>query len=320
MKIHRIVLLIAVISVSFLWISSLKASEPENCQPDRSLTGNCKQLSEKELGSIKASNDPNLMMVNGILNLASIPTSSIGKDFLESASRIESPKGVATITLFNYNLDPSRALPLEPFKENIARLLQDDRDNALSYYLNALLLQEENADQKALDQIKKGNTYKFNGYSKQRFYAIAKVAEINKCGVLQARELAFWNSNNASIYFKLRRVCRNLKKELGQDAQDACMTMGKNLEASSLTCLESLFSLHMQSESLNQTTSDDATRAKIKKRRDVAFACGARTVDTQESEMTDGIDKQYYDIYLDKGEAAAQKFLTDIANKKHNEN
>ncbi len=316
MKIHRIALLIAVISASFLWDSFLCAAEPENCQPERSLTGNCIQFTDKELGAIKSSNDPNLMMGTGIINLASIPTSSIGKEFLETASRIESPKGVATITLLNYNLDPSRSLPLEPLKENIARLLQDDKDNALSYYLNALLLQEGRDDQKALDQIKKSNTYKFNGFSRQRFYAIAKVAEMNKCGVRQARELAFWNSNSAAIYLKLRRVCRDLKKEFGQDAQDACMVMGRNLEASSLTCLESLFSLGMQSESLNQTATDDATRAEIKKRWNVAFACGARTVDIHESDMSDEIDKQYYDIYLDKGEAAAQQFLQTILSKK----
>lgn len=292
------------------------ASEPENCQPDRSLTGNCKQLSEKELGSIKASNDPKLMMGNGIVNLASNPTSSIGKDFLESASRIESPKGAATITLFSYNLDPSRTLPLEPFKENIVGLLQNDKDNALSYYLNALLLHEEHADQRALDQIKKGNIRKFNDYSKQRFYAIAQTADMNGCGARQSRELAFWNSNSAAIYLKLRHLCRNLSKELGQDAQDTCMAMGKNLEASSLTCLESLFSLAMQSESLNQIASDDATRAEIKKRRDAAFACGARTADVSETDITDEIDKQYYEIYLARGEAAAQQFLNAVITRK----
>lgn len=315
MKTHRIAILLAVVSASFLWTSVVKAAEFENCQPDR-LIGNCKQFSEKELRSLRTSNDPNLMMGTGIVNLASDPTSSAGKDLLESASRIESPKGVATITLLNYNLDPSRALPLAPFKENIEKLLQDDKDNALSYYLNGLLLREEHADQIALDQIKKGNSYNFNGHSKQRFFAIAQVAEMNKCGVRQARELAFWNSNNAAFYLKLRHLCRDLKKELGQDAQDACMIMGKNLETSSLTCLESLFSLHMQSESLNQTTADDAIRVEIKKRRDVAFACGARTVDIQESDMTAEIDKQYYEIYLDKGEAAAQQFLQTLSTKK----
>jgi len=315
MKIHRIVILLAVMSASFPWISVVKAAESENCQPDR-LIGNCKQFSEKELRLVRTSNDPNLLLGTGIVNLASDPTSSVGKDLLESASRIESPKGVATITLLNYNLDPSRALPLAPFKENIAKLLQDDKDNALSYYLNGLLLWEEHADQIALDQIKKGNSHKFNGYSSQRFFSIAHVAEMNKCGVRQARELAFWNSNNAAFYLKLRHLCRDLKKELGQDAQDACMVMGKNLETSSLTCLESLFSLHTQSESLNQTTGDDAIRAEIKKRRDVAFACGARTIDIQETDMADEIDKQYYEIYLDKGEAAAQQFLQTLSHKK----
>jgi hypothetical protein len=300
--------------------SSLKASESDNCQPDRSLTGNCNQLSEKELGSIKASNNPTLLMGSGIMSLASNSTSGSGKDFLESASRIESPKGVATITLLNYNLDPSRSLPLGPFKENISKLLQDDKDNALSYYVNALLLHEENNDQKALDQIKKGNTHRFNGYTKQRFYAIAQVAETNNCGVRDAYELAFWNSHSAAIYLKLRRVCSDFKKELGQDAQDACMILGKNLESSSLTCLEGLFSLATQAESLNQTVPDGATRADIKKRRDVLFSCGARTVDIQESDMTEEIVKRYYEIYLDKGEAAAQRFLNDIVNKKHKEN
>ncbi len=182
--------------------------------------------------------------------------------------------------------------------------------------ISGLLLAEEHAGQKALDQIRKGNTRKFIGYSKQRFYAIAQVAEKSVCGVRQSRELAFWNSNNGAFYLKLRHLCRDLKKEIGQDAQDACMVMGKNLEASSLSCLESLFSLHLQSESLNQTTTDDAIREEIKKRREVAFACGARTVDIQESDMTDEIDKQYYDMYFDKGEAAAQQFLQTLPIKK----
>lgn len=318
--ISRISLSIAVILPLFLFTSSLKASESENCQPDRSLTGNCKQLSEKELGSIKASNNPALLTGIGIISLASNSTSSVGKDFLESASRIESSKGVATITLLNYNLDPSRSLPLKPFKENISKLLQDDKDNALSYYVSAILLHEENNGQNALDQIKKGNTYNFNGYTRQRFYTIYKVAEMNNCGVRDAHELAFFNSHSAAIFLKLRRVCSDLKKELGQDAQEACMVLGKNLESSSLTCLEGLFSLATQAESLNQTGPDEATRAEIKKRRDVAFACGARTVDIQESDMTEEIVKRYYEIYLDKGEAAAQRFLNDIVDKKHKEN
>ena len=315
MKIQRMAMLIAVITAAFLWTSFLNASESENCQPDR-LIGKCKQLSEQEISSVKTSNDPNLMMGTGIISLVSASTSSIGRDLLESASRIESPKGVATITLLDYYLDPSRSLPLATFKYNIAQLLQDDKDNAQPYYLNGLLLGEEQANQKALDQIRKGNKHKFTGYSKQRFYAIAQVAKKNTCGIRQARELAFWNSNNGAFYLKLRYLCRDLKKELGQDAQDACMIMGKNLETSSLSCLESLFSLHIQSESLNQTTNDDAILAEIKKRRDVAFACGARTVDIQESDMTDEIDKQYYEIYFDKGEAAAQQFLQTLLIKK----
>ncbi len=320
MKIHRIVLFITVVSASFLCASPLKASESESCQPDRSLTGNCKQFSEKELGSIKASNDPVLMMGTGIIILASNPTSSIGRDILESASRIESPKGIATISLLAYNLDPSRNLPLKPFKEDIVRLLQDDKNNALSYYSNALLLQEEGADQIILSQIKKGNTYNFSGYPKQRFYALTQVAEMDKCGGRPSRELAFWNSNSAAIYLKLRHLCRNLKREYGQEAQDSCMAMGKNLEASSLTCLESLFSLAIQSESLNDSTSDDAIRSEIKKRRAIAFSCGARTVDISESDVTEGLDQQYYDILFVKGEAAAQEFIAVYVKRKRQGN
>lgn len=256
----------------------------------------------------------------GIVNLVTDSTSSVGREFIELANRIESPKGIATISLIAYNLDPSRNLPLKLLKEDIAKLLQADKDNALSYYLNALLLQEEGADQKALAQIKKGNVYKFNGYPKQRFYAIAQVAEMAKCGGRLSREHAFWNSNSAAIYLKLRHLCQKLKKEYGQEAQDACMVMGKNLEATSLTCLEDLFSLAIQTESLNDSPSDDVTRSEIKKRRDVAFACGARTVDIPETDVTEEVDKQYYEILLDKGEASAQKFIGDFANRKHNEN
>jgi len=74
--------------------------------------------------------------------------------------------------------------------------------------------------------------------------------------------------------------------------------------------------LAIQSESLNDSTSDDSTRSEIKKRREIAFACGAHTVDISESDVTEGMDQQYYDILFVRGEVAAQESIADFVKRK----
>jgi hypothetical protein len=256
----------------------------------------------------------------GIVSLSSNSKSRIGRELLELASRTESPKGIATISFINYGLDQSHTIPLKQLKENILRLLKEDSDNALPYYLNALLLQEEAEGKKALDQIKKGNVYKFSGYTKHRFDAILHAAEMAKWSGRHSRQLALLNSQSAPIHIKLRHLCRNLRKEFGQEVQDACMNLGRNLEGASLTCLDRLISLAIQTDSLNDMASDDIIRSEIKNRSDKAFACGGCTSIVQESDVTDELDKKYYEIFLDKGEASAQKYICDFVNKKQQGN
>ena len=316
MNMRQIFIIVIVTFISLLGLLSLEAFELDKYQP----YGNCKEFSEKELNSIRSSNKPALIMGAGIVSLANNSTSRVGMELLELSSRTESSKVVAAISLINYYLDPSRALPLNPLKEDIVRLLKDDNNNALSYYLNALLLQEEGECQKALDQIKKGNVHKFDCYPKQRFYAIVQAAEMAEWSGRLSRELAFWNSHSAPIYIKLRHLCRNMEKEYGQEAKDVCMVLGKNLETASLTCVENLLSLAIKTESLNDSPSDDVARSEIKKRRDIAFSCGGCTSDVQEFDVTDKVDKKYYEILLDKGEVSAQKYIGDFVNQKQQGN
>src|SRR5271169_5897618 len=137
--IFKIIFALAIATAIVLFSeSSLSASDNTICRP----------FTEKEINAIKASNNPNLIMGSGILDPLINPTSAVGKELLSLSSQIESPKGVATVTLIVNQLDNN--LPLKPLRESIAHLLQDDKDNALSYYLNALLQEEDGKNQEAL--------------------------------------------------------------------------------------------------------------------------------------------------------------------------
>jgi len=281
----------------------------------------CKSYTEKELNSIRASNNPNLIMGAGIVELISNPSSTIGKDLLGLSSRTESPKGTATVSLIVHQLNSDYNQPLKPLRENVIQLLQDDKDNALSYYLNAILSQEEGRDQEALAQIKKGNSKIFNSYPKERFYAIAQAAKMAKCSETQARQHAFWNSHSGAIYIKLRHLCKKLVESYGEDTRKACYLAGQNLERGSLTFIEQLSSLAIQSDSLGDSPSNAAARAEIKKKRDDINTCRERTaIDIPETAVTDDADLEYYRILLSKGECSARDFLTDFVKRKHKGN
>lgn len=279
----------------------------------------CKPYTEKELTSIKASNDANSIMGAGVVDLLINPKSTTGKELLDLGSRIESPKRTATLSLIVYQL--SHDSPLKPFREYILQLLQDDKENALPYYLNALLQQEEVGDSEALAQIKKGNTKVFNSYPKKRFTAIADAAERAKCGGIQARQYAFYNLPLTSTYIKLRHLCQKLSESSGQEAKNACFVMGQNLERASLTCIEKVNSLSIQKISLADIPSNATARAEIEKKRKQALACGERrSADISESDVTEEADKQYYEIFFKSGESAAQDFLSEFVKRKHKGN
>jgi hypothetical protein len=275
----------------------------------------CKPYTEKDLNSIKASNDPNFIIGAGVVSILINPASTIGKELLDIGGRIESTKGVATTSLIVYQL--SHDSPLKPFRENIRKLLQDDKDNALPYYLDALLQQEEVGDQEALVQIKKGNAKIFNSYPKQRFYSIVEAAKLAKCGEVRARQYAVSNLPITSTYVKLRHLCQKLVESNGEEARKACFLMGQNLERGSQTCIEKITSLGIQSNSLNDSPSNAAIRMEIKKKREQALACGKRgNGHISESDVTKDADLQYYEIFLKSGEAAAQDFLSDFVKRK----
>ena len=317
-----VLFLIATFISAFLPIS-LKASEQDkSIKPE---FWNYKGFLDEDLNSIRASKKPDLIMGAGIVSLASNPELQTGMELLSLASDMEFPKGMATISMVNNSLNQSHqsqshGTHLKPLKEDIVSLIKDDKENALSYYLHALLLQEEGEDQRALDQIKKGNGYKFDGYTKQRFYAIIRAAEMANWSKQHSRQLALGNTNSSAIYITLRDLCLNLKKVFGQEAQDACMDMGIKLEESSFLCLDSIFSLTIQQNSLDNTVSDDLIRSKIKKRREAAFTCGGCSTIVERSGVTDEVDRRYHEILLDEGEAAAQEYICDIFQGDKNRN
>jgi len=278
-------------------------------------SGGCKPYSKKQLDSIKASNNPSLIAGAGALEFLTNPTSTEIKNLLTTGSRIESPKGPATVSLITFQLNQD--LPLKPLKEDISELLQDDKENALSHYLNALLLQEESNDKEALSQIQKGNKNNYNGYVKERFYTDVDAALIANCSVKHARHFAIFASSTDVIPRKLRHLCRNIVKSFGQDARDACFIMGRKLEDGSLTCLGKIFSLNIQTDSLDDSLAATAVRTKIKKKWQSANACGEkRACDVDETDVPEEADSRFYEIFLGKGEAAAQEFLADFVRQK----
>jgi len=94
--------------------------------------------------------------------------------------------------------------------------------------------------------------------------------------------------------------------------------MGQKLEQGSLTCLGKIFGLVIQSDSFDDSPSNAVARMEIKKKWQSANSCGERRAwDIDETDMTEEADSKFYEIYLEKGEAAAQEFLADSVKQRH---
>jgi len=307
----------AMIIISLILFSNaLKASENDNCLPYTPEIVSCKIYTEEELSSIRSSNNPNLIMGAGIVQLVISPKLTVGEELLNLSSKIESPKGIATISLSILQLNDDS--PLKPYRENIIQLLLDDKENALSYYLNALLQEEEGRDQEAIALIKKGNTKILNTYPKQRFYAIIEAGKLAKCTKIQAQQYALRNSLSTSVYKKLRQLCQKLIASHGQEAKNACYLMGQNLEWSSLTIIEKLNSLAIQEKSLEDSSHTEVHK-KFKEKREQLLDCIKSLDPIPETDVTEDADLKYDEIYLESGECSALKFLSNFVKQKRKE-
>ena len=293
--------------------TTLMAAEITESNPANWL--GCKPIEEKESQIIRNSQNPKLLTGAALVGCSTGLVSDERRKLLESASRIESPKGLATLSLIELEFDePWIDSPLKPStKQSILNLLHDDKDNAQSYYLYALLQMEAVGNQESLSQIVKGNEKTFKSYSKQRFNAIVEAAEKAKLSRIQARQCAFPLFSITNTYSKLRHLCQKLVKSEGQEAKNACFVMGQNLEEGSLTFIEQITSLNIQSDTLNESTS--AAGMAIKKRRDtIKASLGACFPET---DLPEDALLHYYEILLDKGEASARDFLSDFVKQKH---
>ncbi|MGA2526416.1 MAG: hypothetical protein ABSF79_07365 [Smithellaceae bacterium] len=311
MDFKAIIRILVITSLVIFTEAKLMASEITECKP----------FSEKELQIIRNSQNPKLLTGAALISRIG-PASDLSRELFELASRIESPKGLATLSLIELEFDsPWIDSPLKPsMRESILNLLHDDKDNAQSYYLYALLQQEAIGDQEALSQIIKGNTKTFNSYSKQRFDAIVEAAEMEKCNGIQARQCASSCFFVTNTYSKLRNLCRKLIKSKGQTAKNACFVMGQKLEKGSLTFVEQIISLSIQMVTLDDPTSSSAAGIAIKKRVDNIKVSSSRAACISEADVPEDALLHYYEILLDKGEASAQDFLSEFTKQKQDKN
>ncbi len=279
----------------------------------------CKPYKEKDLIDIKASNKPGFIAGAGLVELGISPNSPVVLDLLSLASEKESPKGVATTALIMNQLNNN--LPLSPLKKNIELLIQDDKENALPYYANALLLMEDGKAQESLAQIKIGNTKKFNGYSKQRFYEIvdAGVKAGAGCKKIEIQRHALWQSFNTGLIIKSRKLCEKLVESNEPEAKTTCEAMGQNLEKSSITLVDKLNSLSIQRTALKDLPENAFKLNEIKNRREKAMNYVGR-VWLNPEDVTDDVDLKYDEIFLDSGEPAALDFLADYAKRINKKN
>jgi len=314
MDFKTIVKILVTITLIIFLETTLMAAEitgvnPTNCTE-------CKPLSEKELQIIRNSQNPKLL--TGAALIGCICTASdVSRTLLESASHIESPKGLATLSLIELEFDKpwidSRLK--SSVRESILNLLQDDKDNAQSYYLYALLQMEAVGDQEALSQMIKGNAKTFNSYSKQRFNAIVEAAETGKRSGIQARQCAFSFFDVTNIYLKLRHLCRKLIKGKGQAAKNACFVMGEKLEQGSLTFVEQFMALGVQNVALDDPTSaSDASKA-VKKKVDNIYAIINRGACISKADVPEDTLLHYYEILLNKGEASTLNYLCEFTKQ-----
>lgn len=315
-------LVFAILAMLFLRPLSAIASEIDSCQTYTPETITCKPYTEKELNLIKASSNPSLIMGAGIIDLVSNSSSTIGQELLNLGSRIESPKGMATVSLIVYQLNCNYNSSLKPLRENITQLLRDDKDNALSYYLNALLRGEEGESQEALALIKNGNTKSFNGYPKQRFDSIVEAGKTAKCKKIKAQQYALLNALSTSVFIKTRHLCQKLNESNDTEAKNACLLMGQNLERSSITIVDKLNSLGMQKIALDNSPSNATAITEIKNKKDRALNCDGRkpTELIPEADVTEDMDLEYDRIYLESGECSALEFLFEAVKQKKQKN
>jgi hypothetical protein len=310
---------ITVLLFLVLFSSAVTASEIESRPTYTPDIVSCKPYKEKDLITIKASNRPGLIAGTGLVELVIRPTSTVGVELLFLASQKESPKGLATTALIINQLN--NYLPLKPLKNNIEQLMHDDKDNALPFYADALVLMEDGKEQEALAQIKIGNTKKFNGYSKQRFYEIvdAGVKAGAGCKKIEIQRHALWQSFNTGLLIKSRKLCEKLVASNEPQARKACAAMGQNLEESSITLVDHLNSLAIQRIAVNDLPDNETTLNEIKSRREkVMNYVGRVWLDAED--VTEEVDLKFDEIFLDSGESAALDFLAAYAkeiNKKH---
>ncbi len=317
MKIKSISIAFTVLLSLVLISPSIEASDIESSQTGSAEIINCMPYTVEELNAIKASNNPGFIAGAGIVELGISPTSTAGRDLLALGSKRESPKGVATAALIINQLNSG--LSLKPFRDNIAQFLKDDKENALPYYANALLLMEDGNRQESIAQIYKGNAKQFNGYSKQRFHAIVEAGIKTDCTKVQIQRHALWQSFNTSLIFKARKLCERLTETNDPEAKKACAAMGLNLERSSITLLDKLQSLGIQRIALKGLPDSESRLKEIKSRREKVMNCVGR-VWLKAEDVTEEADLKYDKIFLDSGECAALEFLADYAkriNKKH---
>jgi archaellin len=269
----------------------------------------CKLYSTKELETIKESHNPSIITRAGIVELLINPESPNGKELLGMGSRLESPKGAATVAaiIIQMNWGP----PTASLKEIIVQFSKTDKDNAFSYYLLALLKRSEGSDSDAFNKIRDGNSKKFNTYPGQRFDSIAQAAAMAHCSGTQSRQYAFWNSQSGTVYGKLRYLCQDLIKDYGPEAKAVCFAMGQKLERESLTFIEQFISLAIQSDAAPSANSHD----QIKKKRDDVNACMDRTDQLNQitdAQITEDAEKEFCRIFISKGECLAREYLVNF--------
>jgi hypothetical protein len=277
----------------------------------------CKPYSTKKLNELRGGRNVGLMMGAGLIGLID-PVSGINREFLEMAGNIENPKGAAVFSMINYELErPWIELPLTPsLRNNIAAFMTGNDNNALAYYLDALAQEETAGDRAALEQIKTGNAKPFNNYAKQRFEAVFDAGVTAGCSKTQARQYAFSRFFATNTYSRLRRLCRKLVHNIGPEARTVCFQMGSNMERSSLTLVEQVVSLTVQSNALEDSPADVDALIEIEKKKEGIRAVGERTVDIAKAAVPEDVHVRYYETLLKSGETAAREYLTEQVNRK----
>lgn len=304
-----------------------------------------KPLTKKQLHVIRKSKDPKLMAGAAMIGYKSL-NSDRRRRLLESASQMESPKGLATLSLIDFEIgkadDDSPVSPL--VQKSILNLLRDDRDNALPYYLNALAQKETAGDDEALSQIIQGNTKTLNDYTKQRFNAVVEAAETAKLSRIEARDCAFSSFLITHVYGKLRRLCRKLIKSKGQTARDACFEMGEKLERGSLALVDQMLSMGIQNEALSEQCPYSPQRMAIDKRSDRIYKILYRSKGVKEEcipedglsrffmllaysldeesekeyDLPDDVKLHCYNLLLNEGEYAALEYQNKYTEQSQN--